>query len=106
MQLHIDGGRYDLNLDLEINDLWSATYYLQVPREGGELWFPDAFEYRPEVNSLALFNGNRILHGVKASPIDDLDRISITVRYAAVKDLILPGSIDKFLYKPNLETLI
>lgn len=106
MELHTDGGRYELNLDLEKNDLWSATYYLQVPKVGGELWFPGLFEHKPEVNSLALFNGNHALHGVKASPEDDVDRVSITVRYARVADLILPGDLDKFLYKPKLEFLI
>lgn len=106
MDLHIDGTKESLNIDLEEGDLWSATYYLQVPKVGGELWFPNTdFSFRPEVNSLAIFNGNKFYHGVKGVPHDDLDRISITIRYAAVNEMFWPGHPDKFLYKPNLDVL-
>jgi len=106
MDLHIDASRQEMPVDLENDDLWSVTYYLKVPKEGGELWFQDTdFEYKPEINTLAVFNGNKAYHGVKGVPAGDSDRISITIRYAEIKDLMLPGHPDKFLYKPNIEAL-
>jgi hypothetical protein len=106
MAIHSDGIMHQINMDMEEKDMWSATYYLQVPKHGGELWFPKTdFMYRPEVNSLAIFNGNKFKHGVRASAHDDCDRISITVRYTKINDMFWPGHPDKFLYKPNLETL-
>lgn len=107
MEPHVDGNRYEIPLDMEYGDLWSATYYLQVPTKGGgQLWFTDTdFEYMPKVNSLAIFNGNKFEHGVKGGPEGSEDRISITVRYAFVDDLMLPGHPDKWLYKPDLSKL-
>ena len=106
MAMHIDGTPHQLNIDIENKDMWSATYYLQVPEQGGELWFPKTeFSINPEVNTLAIFNGNKFMHGVKASPADSRDRISITVRYAKINDMFWPGHPDKFLYKPDLEAL-
>ncbi len=107
MEVHVDGNRYEIPLDLEYGNLWSATYYLQVPTEGGgQLWFPNTdFEYMPKVNSMAIFNGNKFNHGVKGGPDGSTDRISITVRYAFVDELRLPGHPDKWLYKPDLSKL-
>lgn len=107
MELHVDGNRYEIPIDMEYGDLWSATYYLQVPSQGGgQLWFPKTdFEYMPKVNSMAIFNGNKFTHGVKSGPPSSDNRISITVRYAVVDDLMLPGHPDKWLYKPDLSKL-
>jgi len=108
MEVHLDGEKYKINLDLETANLWSATFYLEVSEEGGELWFPGlGITHKPKLNSMVIFNGNKFYHGVTEVPgTYDGKRVSITVRYAKVDDLILPGSVDKFLYKPNLETLI
>lgn len=108
MEVHIDGDKYKINLDLETANLWSATFYLEVSEEGGELWFPElGITHKPTLNSLAIFNGNKFYHGVTEVPgTYDGKRVSITVRYAKVSDLVFPGSVDKFLYKPNLESLI
>jgi hypothetical protein len=107
MEIHSDGEKFRLNMDLEEKDLWSATYYLQLPEQGGELWFPGTdFCHKPSLNSFAIFNGNKFMHGVKGSPLGDRDRISITIRYAKIADMFWPGHPDKFLYKPNLDTLI
>lgn len=107
MEVHTDGEKFRINMDLEEKDLWSATYYLQLPDQGGELWFPGTdFNHKPNLNSFAIFNGNKFMHGVKGSPLGDRDRISITIRYAKIADMFWPGHPDKFLYKPNLDTLI
>jgi len=108
MEVHLDGDKYKINVDVETDNLWSATFYLEVSEEGGELWFPKlGIKHKPKLNSMVIFNGNKFYHGVTEVPNTyDGKRVSITVRYAKVDDLILPGSVDKFLYKPNLETLI
>jgi Rps23 Pro-64 3,4-dihydroxylase Tpa1-like proline 4-hydroxylase len=108
MEVHLDGDKYKINVDLETNNLWSSTFYLEVPEEGGELWFPNlGIKHKPKLNSMVIFNGNKFYHGVTEVPNTyQGQRISITVRYAKVKDLMLPGSVDKFVFKPKLETLI
>lgn len=108
MEVHLDGDKYKINVDLETADLWSATFYLEVPEEGGELWFPSlGIKHKPVLNSMVIFNGNKFYHGVTEVPNTyQGHRVSITVRYAKVDDLMLPGSVDKFLYKPNLESMI
>jgi hypothetical protein len=76
---------------------YSATYYIDVPGEGGEFWDERGFLFKPLNNSLLINIGSKYLHGVRAST---KFRVGVTIRFIKSTDLVLPGNIDELLYKP------
>jgi len=94
---HTDGTPYIM--DIYKYQTYSATYYANVDREGGEFWDERGFIYKPINNSLLVNLGTKWIHGVKPS---SQYRLGITMRFVKATDLCLPGSIDKLLYKPSM----
>lgn len=109
LSLHHDGNQGMIGTDHSSNiqnaEMWSITCYLydHVEGEGGELWTPCGFVYKPKANTAACINGNKVLHGVTQN-ISDKPRLAFTMRAVHKKYLYLPGSPDKFLYN-ILQTL-
>ena len=57
--------------------LWSGVYYLKVPNNSGELYFPQLKQsFMPNENQLVLFNGST-RHGVKEN-LNDEERICVS----------------------------
>ena len=90
---HIDNDEY-LSKN---NNVTSATFYVKTDGDGGFFWDERGILHKPEENSVLLNKGGKIAHGVSTS---DKLRLAITIRFYNIEDLILPGSIDKLLYKP------
>lgn len=109
LSLHYDANQGMLDVDhysgVQNADIWSITCYLydHVEGEGGELWTPCGFVYKPKANTAACINGNKILHGVTQN-ISDKPRLAFTMRAVHKDYLYLPGHPDKFLYN-ILQTL-
>lgn len=76
----------------------SATYYVKNDGDGGEFWDERGLFFKPKENSLLINVGSKWTHGVAPS---NQKRIGITFRFVLPEDLILPGSIDELLYKPQ-----
>jgi len=94
---HIDGMYYIM--DCEKHSTYSAIYYADVEDEGGEYWDERGFLHKPTNNSLMINDGSKWFHGVRATK--NKERLGMVIRFIRDCDLILPGSIDKLLYKPN-----
>lgn len=92
---HQDGMSFIM--DTEKYPMYSATYYIDVPGEGGEFWDERGFLYKPSNNDLLINIGSKYIHGVRASTEF---RIGVSIRFVRSTDLLLPGSVDKLLYKP------
>ena len=80
----------------------SATLYINLPTRGGNLWFADGFIWTPKVNSLAIFEGSRVFHGVSAVDDDDpnFTRYALTTRFVRARDLLFPADAPMF-YPPD-----
>lgn len=90
---HADGDAYCTK-----GTTMSATYYIKNEGEGGEFWDERGLFFKPKENSVLINIGSKWLHGV--APCTK-KRLGITFRFVLPEDLILPGSIDKLLYKPQ-----
>ena len=59
------------------NNILSGVYYLKVPNNSGELYFPQLKQsFMPNDNQLVLFNGST-RHGVKEN-LNDEERICVS----------------------------
>lgn len=92
---HLDGEGF--LSDTSISNVYSATFYADVEGEGGEYWDERGVIHKPKNNSLLINIGNKWTHGVRPS---DKMRLGMTVRFYEVNDLILPGDVNKLLYRP------
>lgn len=95
---HLDGEGF--LADTYKTTVRSATYYADVDdSEGGEYWDERGLLHKPKNNSVLINAGNHWTHGVTRC---SKERVGITIRFYALEDLILPGSVDQLLYKPTL----
>lgn len=105
LSLHYDG-RPDLidfkttKSDYDVR-LKSVTFYLydHVEGQGGELWTPYGFVYKPKANTAILINGNQVQHGVTEHTGHE-PREAFTMRVYHKNDLNLLGNPEKFLFNP------
>jgi hypothetical protein len=98
---HFDGIVHECDMD-KPTTVYSCTYYMDIPTSGGALWSSDRFSFVPEPNSVVIFDGSRMYHGVTA-PKDvkpDFVRLAITARFIKAEDLLFPNE-QPMLYPPT-----
>lgn len=99
---HFDGIVHECDME-KPTQVFSVTYYLDIPSSGGKLWSSDRFSFVPLQNSIVMFDGSRMYHGVTAP--NDVDpnfvRLAFTARFIKAEDLIFPAD-GPMLYPPKI----
>lgn len=101
LDIHGDGNFHEVDLEKPAQVV-STTLYMRLPKSGGNLFFTDGFKSTPKENSLAMFDGQAVLHGVTEvnDPDPNFVRIAMTTRWCRIQDLLFPNEAP-MIYPPS-----
>jgi hypothetical protein len=101
LDIHGDGNFHEVDLEKPAQVV-STTLYMRLPAAGGKLFFSDGFMMTPEENSLVMFDGQAVLHGVSETrdPDPNFIRVAMTTRWCRIQDLLFP-TVTPMLYPPT-----